>query len=426
MLMNRLLLLPITAFAACAVHAQKYLPLQETEYFVRGKYSEVALKTRYQYDENGRIIVRQNFNEGVVDSITYEYDHLGRVVASQDYRGAQSGSLILYTDDSYEYDEVLRDTCVLHIGLNSVDGEWLRYVATKTRIDRDEQGRITRIADYTPADESTPDIPNSYVKTLTYEGDRLAGFLHQNYMYDPVTEEAYLQKYQEWTNIQWEACDNQVMDINKCFSGKNRIKSAHVYDDYYGYEYDLTVDYQPDGSYVATTLVSGGMLVKTNTVTMLDAYGSASEVVRTYRVENGERLLTMVESATDRYDAHGNHTMHEVAITADRDNPETLSRRMGRKWEYHYDATYGDWTSCDHFLFSQSYEDGIDGEYEQVAKIERSEWKALDEILAGVVSPAQPTSIGADCMARDLQGRALAGTPSAKGIILKQGQKILR
>lgn len=426
MLMNRLLLLPITAFAACAVHAQKYLPLQETEYFVRGKYSEVALKTRYQYDENGRIIVRQNFNEGVVDSITYEYDDLGRVVASQDYRGAQSGSLILYTDDTYEYDEVLRDTCVLHIGLNSVDGEWLRYVATKTRIDRDEQGRITRIADYTPADESTPDIPNSYVKTLTYEGDRLAGFLHQNYMYNPVTEEAYLQKYQEWTNIQWEACDNQVMDINKCFSGKNRIKSAHVYDDYYGYEYDLTVDYQPDGSYVATTLVSGGMLVKTNTVTMLDAYGSASEVVRTYRVENGERLLTMVESATDRYDAHGNHTMHEVAITADRDNPETLSRRMGRKWEYHYDATYGDWTSCDHFLFSQSYEDGIDGEYEQVAKIERSEWKALDEILAGVVSPAQPTSKGADCMARDLQGRALAGTPSAKGIILKQGKKILR
>lgn len=426
MLMNRLLLLPITAFAACAVHAQKYLPLQETEYFVRGKYSEVALKTRYQYDENGRITVRQNFNEGVVDSITYEYDHLGRVVASQDYRGAQSGSLILYTDDTYDYDEVLRDTCVLHIGLNSVDGEWLRYVATKTRIDRDEQGRITRIADYTPADESTPDIPNSYVKTLTYEGDRLAGFLHQNYMYDPVTEEAYLQKYQEWTNIQWEACDNQVMDINKCFSGKNRIKSAHVYDDYYGYEYDLTVDYQPDGSYVATTLVSGGMLVKTNTVTMLDTYGSASEVVRTYRVENGERLLTMVESATDRYDAHGNHTMHEVAITADRDNPETLSRRMGRKWEYHYDATYGDWTSCDHFLFSQSYEEGIDGEYEQVAKIERSEWKALDEILAGVASPAQPTSKGADCMARDLQGRALAGTPSAKGIILKQGQKILR
>lgn len=426
MLMNRLLLLSVTAFAACAVHAQKYLPLQETEYFVRGKYSEVALKTRYQYDENGRITVRQNFNEGVVDSITYEYDHLGRVVASQDYRGAQSGSLILYTDDTYEYDEVLRDTCVLHIGLNSVDGEWLRYVATKTRIDRDEQGRITRIADYTPADESTPDIPNSYVKTLTYEGDRLAGFLHQNYMYDPVTEEAYLQKYQEWTNIQWEACDNQVMDINKCFSGKNRIKSAHVYDDYYGYEYDLTVDYQPDGSYVATTLVSGGMLVKTNTVTMLDAYGSASEVVRTYRVENGERLLTMVESATDRYDAHGNHTMHEVAITADRDNPETLSRRMGRKWEYHYDATYGDWTSCDHFLFSQSYEDGIDGEYEQVAKIERSEWKSLDEILAGVASPAQPTSKGAGCMARDLQGRALAGTPSAKGIILKQGQKILR
>lgn len=411
----------IMGAAAYAQSAKKWLPLHEEEFFVRGTHEEVSNDSYFQYDAYGRVAVRQDFNLDAVDSLVYDYDEQGRCIRERDFRGnSQTNGLFLYTDTHKEYDPIIPSLCIQTVGWQQVDQEWTLYAAQKIAITRDAEGQITRIGDYTPGFDSIPDIPISYVKTFTYKDGRLDSYVKELYMMNPVTEETYLQVSERWTDIKWQDYEGQVTDMSECFVGANRVKSARVFEDYYGYEYDLTVVYGEGdpANFVATQNIASASLRKTHTLTMLDANGSAVEEFSTYTLAGGEPALVTRQSVTVKYDEHHNLILTEEALTADREHPEVLSVRKGNKYEYDYSPEYGDWTTRRDFLFNQSYVDGEEGYYEQTARVDRSEWVELDVsgISALTIAPAQRS------ICYDLQGRA---TTPTRGIYLQAGRKLL-
>lgn len=417
------LLAPLSSLAQSA---DKWLPQREKEYLVRKSGSLLDMDTRYEYDSKGHVILRYAKTEGCEDSIRYCYDEWGQNIYEADYRGYQSDSLIFYTYDNRAYDPIIHDLCVLRKGYQNVDQEWTVYKAEKIIITRDDNNNILRIGDYTPGEDGQPDIPISYVKNFTYEGNRPLTYTRETYNMDPVTEEAYLKLEEKWTDMKWESCSGQVLDPNECFHGTNRLKSATVYDDYSGYTYALNVTYggaHPD-DYVATMDIPGANLRKVHSLTFTDANGSFIEEFRTYRTAEGKAdQLSSIERVTEEYDTHGNKVLFERALTSDPEHPETVSVRQGNKYEYTYNATYDDWTICVEYIFNQSYDPGVDGEYEAYARIERSEWGLL-----GTIGIQPPHTTAASLPSRpcyDLTGRP--ATARSRGIIITPaGKKVLR
>lgn len=425
MRLSTLLALCALCLGLWAQGTTRWLPQHEVEYFTRGSHSEVSNDSYYTYDAYGRVKVRKDLNLDAVDSLVYDYDELGHCTRILDYRGnSQTQGLFLYTDTRMEYDPILADYCTLTIGYQQVDQEWSLYKAEKIAILRDEEGRITRIADYTPGNDSVPDLPISYVKTFTYKGDRLDSYTHEIYQMDPVTEDVFLKTTERWTDIQWEEYEGQVTDMNECFVGHNRVKSARVYDDYYSYEYDLTVTYgeSDPADFTATQNIVDAPLRKVHTLTITDANGSAVEEFRTYTLsDGGEATLTSRQVATTMYDDHHNLTLSEMALTADREHPEVVSTRMGHRYEYDYSPEYGDWTCRRDLLYNQSYVDGEEGYYEQTARIDRSDWALLD--VSGIRTPLT-LAPSQDAARYDLQGRtARAGQ---KGLLIEDRRATLR
>lgn len=370
------------ATAAPAAHAQttKWVPTVETETWDHGFLGQQDLVTRLDYDKRGNLILR--YEKGLVlDSIVSRYDDLNRLEYRADYRGDDPDNLYFYTFDEWEYDDLIPDLAVWHLGHQQVDDEWNIYSADKLIILRDEDDQIVRVGDYYPSDtDDMPDIPKSYVKTFANVDGRLSGYKKESYMIDPVSEEAYLRLDEEWSDIVWDRYAGQVLDPNDCFKGKNRIKSARVYDEYYGYTYDLSVTYggaHPDDFEATIDIPSIGQR-KLHTLTFTDDNGSFDETFRTYRLdESGAMVLSFVERVRETYDERGNITLQERALTADVNNPENITTRQGKRWVYTYDDVYGDWTRRSEQLFSQSYVDGEEGTYENVSSLIRSEWKQI-------------------------------------------------
>lgn len=414
-----LFILCLSNLAVVAQTSEKWLPLREKEYLKYHGMEELDMDTKLDYDAKGRVVLRYGKTYGCEDSIRYSYNEWDQNIYEADYRGMDGVPLFLYTYDNREYDPILHDLCVLRIGYQYVDQEWSIYKAEKIKIDRDANNQILRIGDYTPGDETTPDIPISYVKNFTYKDGKVDSYTYETYNMDPVTEEAYLKLEEKWTNIVWESYEGQVLDPNQCYHGANRIKSAHVYEDYAGYEYDLNVVYggeHPD-NYVATMEIASANLRKIHSLTFTDNNGSFVEEFRTFRIEDGTPVLTFIERATENYDDHGNLVQKERALTADTRNPETVSVREGNMYRYTYNSTYNDWTSCDQFKFRQSYEPGSDGEYEQYGYVERLDWVPLSTLGIHNVKAEKGRTYGL----YDLQGRPVSS--KANGVVLNKGQK---
>lgn len=352
-----------------------------------GIFGSQIVETRLGYYDDARLKYRVEDNLGyVVDSLVYRYDERGNVDYRADYRGPSATDLTFYTYDEWEYDPWIAGLAVWHVGHQYVDQQWSIYAADKTAIVRDDEGQIVRIGDYTPgnADAGEPDVPLSYVKTFGHVGGRLATYRRESYNIDPVTEEAYLHTDEEWSDMEWAEYAGQVTDPNTCMAGHNRISRARVYDAYYGYTYDLSVSYTPaltPGAYdfTATHDAPEAAQRKVHTLEFTDANGSFSETFRTYRLgADGSYVLAFVERVTETYDDHHNITLQERALTARTDDPESLSVRQGKRWEYTYDPLYNDWTRRRELLFTQSYDEGVDGTYDPIVTIIRSQWVSFD------------------------------------------------
>lgn len=402
-----------------------WLHQYEAEYFVRGSYDELTLETYLTYDRHGRVAVRIEQNWDNLDSLVYRYDEQGRVIQIDDYRGYERGNLFLYTSDVMAYDPLIPSLCTYKVGHQSVDGEWMIYTAQKIAITRDEQGQITRVADYTPAQGEVPDLPISYVKTYTYENGQLRTYTKELYNMDPITEEVTLVVDERWTDMEWDRFAGQVIDPADCLMGDNRLKSAHVYSQQEG-EYDILVEYSTErpSDYVATQTYATGQL-KEHSLCMTDAYGSAVEVFRSYRSEEGEPVLYLVECATDTYNEHHDLVQHEMAISATQEQPEELTVRKGEKYDYTYNPSFGNqWTSCTGSIYNQSYEDGVPGTYEVVNRIERKQWDTLATLsVPGVrINDNINDNVNENCY--DLQGRLLL--QPQRGLYIQDGHKTLR
>lgn len=414
----------------------------EIESWDRGIFGTLDLTSRLGYYNDGQLHHRVEINTGVADSLVYRYNDDQQLIYKADYRGPDPDNLTFYTYDEWEYDPFITDLAVWHVGQQYVDQEWSPYIAEMLRITRDEQDRIVRIGDYTPGDEALgiPDLPVSYVKTFIYPddapaSDRLTAYRRESYCMDPVTEEAYLRLDEEWTDIVWEDYAGQVTDPNVCFNGANRIKAAHVYDDYYGYDYDLSVSYS-GADYVATMDIPSANQRKLHTLTFTDANGSFEEEFRTFRLESdGTSVLTFVERVTETFDDHGNRTLQERALSKSTATPAELSVRQGKRWDYTYDALYNDWTARSEQQFYQNYDDeGPDGYYEAVATIRRSNWVAFGpsapDAVGELTAPdAQPSVLSAGRFTLSAGRFTLSGRPAApshSGITIEHGRKTLR
>lgn len=394
----------------------------EIEYLVRHSHSTISTMCSLGYDDHARVAYRYISNLDCLDSLVYRYNSDDQVIYTADWRGNTPDDLFLYTYEEREYDGYIPSLCTWRVGWQNVDQEWTVYAAEKLRIDRDEYDQPIRVADYIPGDENIPDLPNTYVKTFTCHEGVVDSYTKEMYGMDPVTEEAFLRTDQKWTDMVWERYVGQVIDPNDCYSGGNRIKSAKVYDDYYGYEYDLSVEYGGDhpNNYVATMEIPSVSQRKVHTLTMIDENGSFVEEFSTYRKEeDGSYTLTFVENVTEMYDSHGNLELRERALTADREEPSITTVRQGTRYTYVYDDTYNDWTSRSQYEFYQSYEDGKDGTYEECVRVDRSNWREYMVDGVGCVV-RQPQS--ADNRAYDLQGRRPV---QRHGILVTQGMKVL-
>lgn len=426
------LALAAAAPAAYAQSAGKWVHTIETETYDRGLLGQPDLVTRLDYDERGNVKLR--LEQGmVVDSIVSRYDDLDRLEYRADYRGTDPANLYFYTYDEWEYDPVIEDLPVWHVGHQHVDEEWTIYIAEKLGILRDDEGQILRVGDYIPADvDGLPDLPKSYVKTFANTDGRLSAYRKESYMIDPVTDEAFLRLDEEWTAIEWERYAGQVLDPNACFKGPNRISKAHVFDDYYGYDYDLSVTYgaaHPDDFEAVIDIPSIGQR-KVHTLVFTDENGSFEETFRTYRIdESGAAVLSFVERATETYDAHHNLTLQERALTADAADPEKVTTRQGKRWVYSYDDRYDDWTRRAEELYNQSYVDGEDGYYERICSIVRSDWKLLPtpDGVKSVRTDEAASGCGQTPRA-DARTYNLAGQPTAplRGFSISAGRKSIR
>lgn len=427
----------LVAMGAAAASAQtsRWRHTTEVETFDRGIFGQQSVVTRLGYDNDGRVAYRVEDNLGyVVDSLVYRYDALGNVTYRADYRGPSADDLTFYTYDDWAYDPVIPGLAVWHVGHQYVDEEWSVYAADKLIVARDADGHITRVGDYTPGDPEAgiPDIPLTYVKTFTNADRRLTAYKKESYVYDPVTEEAYLRLDEEWTAIEWAEYAGQALDLNACFSGQNRIARAHVYDDYYGYAYDLAVTYTPaltPGAYdyEAVQDAADAGQRKVHTLRFTDANGSFEETFSTYRLaDGGDYTLSFVERVTEAYDDHHNLTLQERALTDRMDDPAHLSVRQGKRWTYTYDARYDDWTTRRELLFTQSYEDGVDGTYEPVATILRQDWVELPAPDVDALRPvsASATEGAISPAAWSLDGRRLPA--AAPGLRIEGGRKVVR
>lgn len=448
LLLSALVLAPLSVAAQDATVWRHTL---EVETWDRGYFGTVDLTTRLGYYDDGQLHHRVEINTGVADSLVYRYNDDRQMVYKADYRGPDVNQLTFYTYDEWEYDPLIADLPIWHVGHQYVDQEWSIYIAEKLGITRDERSRILRIADYTPGDEAlgVPDLPVSYVKTFVYpeaeqgQGEALTAYRREAYGMDPVTEEAFLRLEEEWTDIEWEDYAGQVTDPNLCYSGPNRIKAAHVYDDYYGYAYDLSVSY--DGpAYIATMDIPSVGQRKLHTLRFTDDYGSFEEEFRTFRIESdGTPVLAFVERVTEEYDDHGNRTLQERALSKSTATPDVLSVRQGKRWTYTYDPLYNDWTARSEQQFYQNYDDdGPDGYYEAVASIRRSDWVAFDlsdpdgirqiAIEDGAEhssSSAEHNLTSAESNLTPAAARfTLSGRPAAsqRGISIERGRKTLR
>lgn len=394
----------------------------EKEYMLHSGGSEFIDEISLDYNNRGLVRMRYIENLGAVDSIVYEYNDIDSLVLCKDYRGGAGMELMLYTQDEYTYDPIIRSLRTLSIGHQQVDNEWTVYKADKIVLTRDEAGQIVKIADYTPGEEGMPDIPKTYVKTLTYKDGKLDSYTVENYGYDIVTEEAYLEVSEKWTDITWDRYEGDVLDMGNCFMGPNRVKSARIYNKYYGTESDLTVTYggaNPD-DFEAVEDVVGVPQRKVHSLCMTDEYGSAVEEFRTYNTAEGVQLAT-VQRVTVEFDEHRNQVKHEVAITKDRDNPELVSVRDGEMMEYTYDPAYGDaWVTRTAYKFYQDYDGVRDGHYEARALVERSEWKQVE--LSGVHRVTVDAAASAPVY--DLQGRP--ARIYTRGMYIQNGRKVLK
>lgn len=405
----------------------------EVETFDRGFFGQQSVITRLGYDTDGRVAYRVEDNMGyVVDSLVYRYDERGNIDYKADYRGTTADDLYFYTFDEWEYDPIIPGLAIWHMGHQHIDEEWSVYAAMKLAISRDDEDQILRVGDYTPGDPDAgiPDVPLTYVKTFTNTDHRLTAYKKESYMFDPVTEEAYLRLDEEWTGIEWAEYAGQALDLNTCFSGSNRIARAHVYDEYYGYAYDLSVTYTPaltPGAYdyEAVQDIPSVKQRKLHTLRFTDANGSFEETFSTYRLsDSGDYELSFVERVTEAYDDHHNLTLQERALTDRMDDPAHLSVRQGKKWTYVYDATYDDWTTRHEFLFSQSYEDGVDGTYEAVASILRKDWVDLSAPAPDALRPSVTDAVAPSPAAWSIAGQRLPAEGS--GLRIENGRKVVR
>lgn len=420
-------LLTLALPAAAQEKNGKWVHTHESEIWLSGLAGQSTLETDVHYDALGRTSCRYERGWEVQDSLVYRYNDHDQLIYKADYRGTSPANLTFYTYDEWDYDEYIPTLAVIHLGHQNVDKEWSLYIAEKLGITRDENHRIVRLGDYTPGEGDMPDVPISYVKSFAYD-DALTTYVKESYGFDPVTEEAFLKTDELWSDIRWENYAGNVLDPNDCFKGENRIKSAHVYDDYYGYEYDLTAlygtatgrdDARPADFLVTMDIPSIGQR-KIHSLTLTDDNGSFVEEFRTYRIDAaGNATLSFVDRVTETYDDHGNLTLQERALTDDLDNPERVSVRKGDRFEYEYDATYGDWTQRTALQYYQSYEEGVDGTYEPKSRIVRTKWEFLP--AAGI---SAPTASAAPAPVFNLHGQRLAAP--ARGISIEGGRKVVR
>lgn len=430
--MKRIIVTTLALAALSATAQNVWRHTLETEASDDGFFGSRIVETRLGYYDNGLLRYRVEDNVGyVVDSLVYRYDDLDRMVYKADYRGLSAQDLTFYTYDEWAYDPFIADLAVWRLGHQNVDQEWSIYAAEKLAIWRDDDDQIVRVGDYTPGnpDAGEPDVPLSYVKTFGYTDHRLTAYKKESYMFDPVTEEAYLRLDEEWADIEWAEYAGQVLDPNACFSGHNRISRARVYDDYYGYTYTLSVDYSPaltPGAYdfVATQDAPSASLRKVHSLEFVDANGSFRETFRTYRLEaDGSATLTFVEQVREDYDDHHNPTLRERALTDRLDDPERLSVRQGKRWDYTYDATYNDWTRRREAQFYQSYEEGVDGDYEFITSVLRSGWVCFAD-PDGIAVPTASVPERSSSAVYSIAGQRLPA--QSRGLRIEGGRKVVR
>lgn len=372
---------------------------------------EETYTSEYYPDGNHKTDLIYNEVEETLTRISYEYN-------AQGYLSCQSTEEIDEGDVATEVSrkEISRDDPRLP-ALITANREWVMIDGTlqmmgnnyNRNVKRNDAGNITEVEIATYYDGA---FDPSRRMTVTYgEDGKATEIVCTDLSYDWMSQKYTWIEAERFSDIVWENTDGQIFDTSYLFSGANRIKSAKYTSQIDDYE--ISVEYEDNSAdYVAvfTGVIEGIEATKTTTVTILDEYGSASDLQEFVYIEDGEEFYEgYIQKVV--YDKWGYDILFEDIDVSDPDFPIVYERQEA---ETEYDPEYGYPT----LMIIRSY----DMEAEEMVnfmKLEFSDYKDVAGIENIAVSDADETPVY-----YNLQGMRIKN-PSAGGVyIVRRGNSV--
>lgn len=346
-----------------------------------------TIKATNIYDTAGNLIERYEFEDNGYSITHYAYEYNEHNMQTCRIIENDEGATGYYTKSSKRvrlYDSICTDFAIVNeeYEWDDVDCDWKLYNGWKKEITRNEEGNIVGIL-ISAYFSFFNDYEGGYVPitriTIEYgaNGKALNYIYDVNWGYDEATG-VVTWRSSSYKNIMWENTNGQLVeDMNAMIIGKNRMKSAQMYEQNSKLENKFvgffTVNYDKEGpDFVKTTLYADGKDKEVHTYTTLDANGSYCEKFTNYsdtEMNNDGKLdeqdLFSITWQEVTFDGRGNMTLYEEFITEGESVREQLA---GSRLTYKYDPVCGEiaeemqesWTPVyvDYVLVSGDYKKG--------------------------------------------------------------------
>ncbi len=267
----------------------------------------------YTYDEAGNIKTKLYVNlKNEVENeryerYSYEYDEDGNVTVQTHAYSADGETWQSYDRTTMKYDNIVKgvQTEAMQYQYSTTTGDFTRLLPDncfRKDIQRDADGKVTLLTVYKYDSKG-----KEYVyQRLTPTYDAATGHPHtilvEDQVYNSSTDGYELGEMKRFTNLTWQDCDDQFVDINAGYRiGKNRSLTFRYW--YQGYAYgDYVMTYgEKAPEYDATYTYLDGSGNDVFKCSLVDDNGSYKIEDTSWWDKNGDGAKTDDEIAYSRY-----------------------------------------------------------------------------------------------------------------------------
>lgn len=302
---------------------------QEVFYYERNKWYKDA-DYLYKYDSKGNIVEEKEVieAESAYTLITYEYNSNNKAILAVTSSSENDLDYVEMKKEIHAYDPEVIDFETLMEVYNQENDEWLLTVGQRHDVERNTDGNVVKMTRsvYLPTEDKYDPI---LTMSLEYGEDGKASKISSDVL-EFDGEKYFWRHAYDMTDIEWENTDGQIVRnvsdyMTMYFEGKNRIKSARMVED--GFGFGIKADYESNGNYIAVLNADDGQ-ESVFKLTATDENGS-------FHWENTGTDFIEVLDIT--YDANGN-VISEMQEYSELDEEGTVvtSEKFGQKYDYTY------------------------------------------------------------------------------------------